>query len=374
MYFLFSLIQYLHLIRVRVIHFYIMASSYISMNIQSLSSKLIELKNLLIGLKNQKTNVVAIALQEIWQIPYTELVNIPNFTFVSNQRTHFKGGGVAFYVHNDFSHSIVNDLTLMHDKIFECISIEVVVNKKKHLFASVYRSPSYSASLVDDFCTYFDTFLSNLASRTTPYSIFLDSNFNLLKINDCSQSQKYFDIIHNNGFLQYISKATRIQNQSISLMDHICCKNESSVTSAGTIINDISDHFINFLTLEPLKNSRANSCLLQRNINKNTMEIFRKSLEAINWTFLLNLTDVNAAFDGFWDIFSTFYNLSFPLTKVKFNKNIHKVNNFMTKGLLISRAKKLSLHKTFLMVKTDTSFTTYKNYRNIYNNLLRKSR
>lgn len=46
----------------------------------------------------------------------------------------------------------------------------------------------------------------------------------------------------------------------------------------------------------------------------------------------------------------------------------------MTKGLLVSRAKKLSLHKTFFMVKTDTSFTTYKNYRNIYNNLLSKSR
>ena len=63
-----------------------------------------------------------------------------------------------------------------------------------------------------------------------------------------------------------------------------------------------------------------------------------------------------------------------PRCKVKFNKNLHKVNNFMTKGLLISRTQKLFLHKTFLLDKTNASFITYKNYRNIYNNLIRKSR
>ena len=39
------------------------------------------------------------------------------------------------------------------------------------------------------------------------------------------------------------------------------------------------------------------------------------------------------------------YDLYFPLKKVKFNKNIHKIKNFMTKGLLISPENKLTLHK-----------------------------
>jgi hypothetical protein len=31
------------------------------------------------------------------------------------------------------------------------------------------------------------------------------------------------------------------------------------------------------------------------------------------------------------------FDISFPLTKIKFNKNLHKINNFMSAGLLISR-------------------------------------
>ena len=345
------------------------------MNIQSLNSKFNELKNLLLSLSNQKTNVVAIALQEIWQIPHADVLNIPNFTFVYKQRTLNRGGGVAFFIHNDYSFKILNEHTIMHVKFFECIAIEVVVNKKKFVLASVYRSPSSSVNQVDEFIMYFDALLGNLLNGATPYFIFLDSNFNLLKINSCPHSQKYLDVVHNNGFIQYINKATRVQQQSYSLIDHICCKNESSFSHAGTMISDISDHFVNFLTLEPAKKaSNKSSCLYRRNITSHTMELFRNSLEKINWSFLKDVPDVDDAFDGFWDIFSTFYNLSFPLKKVKFNKNIHKVNQFMTKGLLISRAKKLILHKTFLTEKTDISFAQYKNYRNIYNNLVKKSR
>jgi len=347
----------------------------LSLNIQSLHSKFNDLKNLLLSLCNQKTNVVAIALQEIWQIPHSDMLNIPNFTFVFKQRTQCRGGGVAFFIHNDYSFKILDEHSLIHEKIFECVTVEVVVNKRKYVLASVYRSPSNSASQVDEFLQYFDAFLSNLSGRDIPYCIFLDSNFNLLKINLCVHSQKYLDIVHNNGFLQYISKATRVQQHSYSLIDHICCKNESSLSHTGTIVSDISDHFFNFLTLEPVKNSVTKTpCQYRRNITPHTMEIFRNSLERINWSFLTDLTNVDEAFDGFWDIFSTFFNISFPIQKVKFNKNIHKVNQFMTKGLLISRANKLTLHKTFLIEKTDTSFNVYKKYRNIYNNLVKKSR
>ena len=50
-----------------------------------------------------------------------------------------------------------------------------------------------------------------------------------------------------NGFLQLITKATGIQGISISLIDHIITNSLSSTNDVGTIVNDISDHFINFL-------------------------------------------------------------------------------------------------------------------------------
>ena len=49
------------------------------------------------SLKNN-VNIKVIALQEIWNIPYPELITIPNFHFVYKSRVNVRGGGVAFYV------------------------------------------------------------------------------------------------------------------------------------------------------------------------------------------------------------------------------------------------------------------------------------
>jgi hypothetical protein len=78
-------------------------------------------------------------------------------------------------------------------------------------------------------------------------------------------------------------------------------------------------------------------------------------------------------FDNFWADFNLLYQLHFPEKKVKINKNYHKLNAFMTKGLLISRRKKLELHKLSL-TNPDRFSIVYKTYRNLYNSVLRASK
>ena len=92
----------------------------------------------------------------------------------------------------------------------------------------------------------FDNLLSKLDSVDCPYFLFLDSNIDLLKLNSCNLSQKYIEMLHNNGFLQLVRKATRIQGENYSLIDHICVKNEPHSVKTGTIISDLSDHFYKF--------------------------------------------------------------------------------------------------------------------------------
>ena len=46
----------------------------------------------------------------------------------------------------------------------------------------------------------------------------------------------------------------------------------------------------------------------------------------------------------------------------------------MTAGLLISRRRKLELYKTYLASRTELNFAVYKNYRNIFNRLIRASK
>ena len=80
--------------------------------------------------------------------------------------------------------------------------------------------------------------------------------------------------------------------------------------------------------------------------------------------------DTDKSFEKFWNDFNMFYNLCFPLTNFKFNKNKHKIQNFMTHGLLTSRTQKNKLHKISLLNPTKSNIDQYKLYRNIYNRLV----
>jgi hypothetical protein len=61
------------------------------------------------------------------------------------------------------------------------------------------------------------------------------------------------------------------------------------------------------------------------------------------------------------------------LTKLKFNKNLHSKNDFMTPGLLISRKHKLELYKKSL-VEPNNYLLSYRQYRNIFNSTVRASK
>ena len=61
------------------------------------------------------------------------------------------------------------------------------------------------------------------------------------------------EALHNNGFYQHVRKATRIQGANFSLIDHICIKNAPNTVKTGTLISDLSDYFINFVTFSIVK-------------------------------------------------------------------------------------------------------------------------
>jgi hypothetical protein len=112
---------------------------------------------------------------------------------------------------------------------------------------------------------------------------------------------------------------------------------------------------------------------LIRDFSLNNLTNFKNDLGSLNWNEVTTLNEVDACFNAFWDPFSTLFNLHFPLTKFNFNKNRHSKNDFMTAGLLISRTRKLELHKKSLIDPVRFS-THYKEYRNIFNSLIRASK
>ncbi len=59
---------------------------FLNINIQSLTSKYDNLRQIVLSFINNKINVPVIAVQEIWQLPHPETVNIPGYKFTFKQR------------------------------------------------------------------------------------------------------------------------------------------------------------------------------------------------------------------------------------------------------------------------------------------------
>jgi len=169
-------------------------------------------------------------------------------------------------------------------------------------------------------------------------------------------------------------KATRIQGSSFGLIDHIVTNQTMDNVTSGVIISDISDHFFTFNILDWPTKSPTQEFITKRNFSLENLRKFKQALSSVNWNLVTNLENVDTSYDKFWEIFSLHYENSFPLVKMKRNKNFHKINNFMTEGLLISRVTKNNLHKAAIVNPSEFNWNYYRTYRNLYNCLIKKSR
>jgi hypothetical protein len=159
-------------------------------------------------------------------------------------------------------------------------------------------------------------------------------------------------------------KATRFQNNSKTLIDHILTSGYGPNILTGTVISDISDHFFTLIcpNLENNVEKVAPSCLFSpTNLNN-----FKAALGGSDWTSVTNVNNVDNAFNEFWSIYSNLYELSFPKIKTRFNKNVHKQCPFMTNGLLISRQTKNQLFKAKISVNSPENCEKYRKYKIAY--------
>ena len=139
-------------------------------------------------------------------------------------------------------------------------------------------------------------------------------------------------------------------------------------------MSDISDHFPVFLELPVQKTKNKTKFETSRKFSRHCLANFHENLSLFEWNDVQASNDVDVAYGNFWNSFKTLYDLIFPPIKKKFNKNFHKINAYMTQGLLISRRSKISLLKKSVNEPSESNIQNYKNFCNIYTKVLRASR
>ena len=98
----------------------------ICVNIRSLSNPLnfSKLESFVHNL-NPKPDIIAVAETWIQNNSSGPYCNLENYNFISNSRKVAKGGGVGLYIKNCHKFNLIDELTIMNEKIFESIFIKI---------------------------------------------------------------------------------------------------------------------------------------------------------------------------------------------------------------------------------------------------------
>jgi hypothetical protein len=118
--------------------------SMFSLNIQSLSAKFNEFKELLSHLETASCSPDIIFLQETWKIFDPMHFSLHNYSPLQfNCLENRQGGGVGLYFKNGLQFKIIKEKSLFLEFIVETIVAEVILpNNKKTAVVSIYRTPT----------------------------------------------------------------------------------------------------------------------------------------------------------------------------------------------------------------------------------------
>ena len=351
--------------------------SLLSLNIQSLPAKFSEFNSFVSELMQSKFTFDFIALQEIWSLNDPDIYNLTEYhPIVHKSRPARNGGGVGFYIKKCWNFIVLNNLSYIIDGVFESLVISVNIGTKKMFIASIYRpnTPCKNLTSAEQLNLFNDNLMllmENLNQKNKPVYIVGDMNIDILKFAMHPPTENYINNLFASGFLQFITKPTRCQNNSATLIDHLLTNEIKDNYVCGILLSDISDHFPTFHILYEAVEPSSPKFICSRSFSQSNVDNFTNSLRNLSWNDVLSSPATQTSYDNFHGTFFDLFNFHFPLSKKKFNKNFNKKDPWMSAGLLTSRRRKNSLFKQSLKTSCPSARLSYVIYRNAYTKLVR---
>ena len=191
---------------------------------------------------------MVIGLSETWVSESSKgsFLNLQGYKFVQNSRDKCVGGGVGFYVADHLHYSEIDSLTIMNEKLFESIFINVDVDGKNIVCGSVYRKSQNAGHEI--FINNIKNVLKQCEKMNKPTIIMGDLNYNLLNTDDIhvnSCVDNFFDF----GFFPLINIPTRITDTTGTVLDHIWTNIVENPIKSAVIADLVADHLPVYMNL-----------------------------------------------------------------------------------------------------------------------------
>ena len=241
-----------------------------------------------------------------------------------------RGGGLAVYVHKrvvDFDKIecfTPNPEPLNTSGEFQFIKLHNCkgFNRTK-IFGNVYRYPSRNPEAFLEIPT---KMFNNLGRHSSKH-ITLHGDFNLDLVKHISNQtcQNLIDLASNYGFVQIVSRPTRITDHSATLIDHCYSNNLEDTISCNVLTTDVSDHLaiVTTINLDNTSSSPYRTAIRRSQdtihsessqFNEANNQKFKELITEENWDNIFeNVTDADSQFEKFNTVYNKHYNEAYPL-------------------------------------------------------------
>ena len=193
---------------------------------------------------------MVIGLTETWVTDDSTtgpFLNLPGYhPFIQNHRHRFGGGGVGFYISEHLHYSVIDDMNIMEEKLFESLFVSVDINGKDVICGTIYRKSQNTGH--DFFITNIKRVLKKCEKMNKSTVVMGDLNYDLLDtdnihVNCC------VDTFFENGFYPLINIPTRITDTTATVLDHLWTNIVETPIKSAVLVDQIADHLPVYMSL-----------------------------------------------------------------------------------------------------------------------------
>ena len=241
-----------------------------------------------------------------------------------------KGGGLAIYINkrvcNPEQIEIFSPNYQANEADSQCGEFQFLkIHKCKgynqtKIIVNVYRSPSKK---VDNFTSLLDRILKGLDRHARKHIVLTgDFNIDLIKYDRDLSSQNLITVLEKYGFLQLVSRPTRITDHSATLIDHVYTNCIENIVSCNVLTVDIPDHLATLTTLslgsatqqrEKVGVNRKKGNVKLRLFNEANNLKFKNLIASETWGEVHSEESAEAKYNKFSEIYTELYDQAYPL-------------------------------------------------------------
>ncbi|KAL0861481.1 hypothetical protein ABMA27_009011 [Loxostege sticticalis] len=268
-------------------------------------------------------------------------LRLPGYKLASHySRQNQRRGGSCILIKSHLCYTPLQITSqLACPNVFECCGIKLT--NYNILIICIYRIPNSDSKVFLEKLSY----LLNKINKNNKERVLICGDWNIDVLKDSSQSKELKAILSNYNLYPHVDVPTR----KASSIDQIATNMGDSNVKIKIHNLALSDHdmgqSISF-TVPKIQNNlkpSKNWFEYRRDYCKENIDRFCECISSLSFSEVYEEHDCNKSFEIFHDLFKLFYDLCFPMIRVRVGKKAQK-NKWITKGLKTCCAKKRLLY------------------------------